>query len=312
VSGMGNHRKKRTLREEALPVFKNDCYETPPCATMALIRRHPKLNMARKILDPVAGRGAMAKVLETYAVKRYFGRRGIDGLVETGEKPTPRKVICSDLRTGEHIYGKQGIDFMTDTKFYSPERHRSVDCACFNPPFSPVGQANLGAKIIKRSLDFVVDGGSVYALQRVQFLEGSNRYKLIFKEEGLKSVGIFGNRLQFHPEGFTDHRLSGQACHAWFEFEVGYTGDPVLYWFEENLRQAYGDKGFLPQQVGVCSYCKFKRGSSECEPMLDFGKMDKHGKFPMARYLTDPETPDGDEKIGTIGYYCAGWMSMEV
>jgi hypothetical protein len=66
-------------------------------------------------------------------------------------------------------------------------------------------------------------------LLRLQFLEGINRYLLLFRCNPPKTVYVFSKRLTFQrPSLYLKN--SGMICYAWFVWEKGYTGRPQIDW----------------------------------------------------------------------------------
>ena len=238
---IGNDRKVRTEEEKASEVFQKDCYGTPPFATRAALMAEPELANAVIIVDPVSGRGYMAKEIEQFPRDASL---------------PPRIVIASDLRRGKHIYGQGGLDFLERNKRNS-YRRSSVDATCGNPPF------NLTCEIVERGIEITKPGGIVAMFQRTQLLESDGRYERLFKVGDLARVHPFVKRVNTYPEGQVDHRESGKMAFAWFVWIVGFRGVPEIHFIEESFED-YGKGALLPQEVGLCRACAFTRGKKGC------------------------------------------------
>lgn len=129
---VGNH--AAPLKER-----KDDCYETPPEATLALLRCEP---LPHRILEPCCGPGAIVKVLRAAG---HF-------------------VIAQDLVDYGCPDSKPRIDFLME--FRLPE----ADAIVTNPPFK------LAADFIRKGLDMCP---LVIILQRLMFVEGQGRSDII-------------------------------------------------------------------------------------------------------------------------------------
>ncbi|TNC10866.1 class I SAM-dependent methyltransferase [Methylobacterium terricola] len=142
------------------------------------------------VWEPACGDGAMA--------------RHLDAL------PGVEAVIATDLV--DRGYGAGGIDFL--------QTREVVDHVVTNPPFS------LAEPFIRHAL--ACSTGKVAMLLKLQFLEGVRREKL-FSETPLARVYVFRRRLAFSRNGEPVPR-KGMIAFAWFVWEHGYQGDPVLKW----------------------------------------------------------------------------------
>jgi hypothetical protein len=159
----------------------DDLYETPACATRALIRTGA-LNAFEFLFEPCAGRGAIARVL----------RAGGWG------------VLAHDLirysGADERIHS--GLDF------FKAERTYWVQAIVTNPPFRQADD------FIRKGLSL---GLPVIVLLRLMSLEGANRSDIL---QHLHHVFIGIERLpKFQREGWTGKRLTTEtAPFGWFIF----------------------------------------------------------------------------------------------
>lgn len=178
---VGNH--AAPLKER-----KDDCYETPPEATHALLRCEP---LPHRILEPCCGPGAIVKVLRAAG---HF-------------------VIAQDLVDYGCPDSKPRIDFLME--FRLPE----ADAIVTNPPFK------LSADFIRKGLDMCP---LVIILQRLMFLEGQSRSDIIdghlsrvhvFRNRlpVMTRLGWTGNRVG-----------SSMVPYAWFVFEREHSGPILM------------------------------------------------------------------------------------
>jgi len=173
-----------------------DFYPTPSKVIQELLDRE---SFDGNVWEPACGKGHISKELI---------KNGYD-------------VISTDLI--DRDYGKSGIDFLDDKKI---EEIGVQDNIITNPPF-------------KFSLQFVYQSKKVAKkkiamLGKTIFLEGVERYEM-FQDKGfpLKTIYQFSKRPTLIKEGLesTEH-LRGMIAYAWFVWERGYKGKPVIEWIK--------------------------------------------------------------------------------
>lgn len=65
---------------------------------------------------------------------------------------------------------------------------------------------------------------------KLQFLEGRAR-RLLFDTKQLKTIYVLSGRLSCAKNGaFNEYKAGSALCYAWFEFQKGFIGDPVIKW----------------------------------------------------------------------------------
>ena len=137
-----------------------------------------------------------------------------DGAISNVLKREGYRVISTDLNN--HGYGVVGLDFLMDGTTLQGD-------IVTNPPFS------LAEEFISRC---VKKGTRKFALlMKLQALEGQKRSRLL-EQSGLARVWVFRNRLKLTRNGVS-MKNGGMIAFAWFVFEHGYTGKPVIGWIEE-------------------------------------------------------------------------------
>ena len=168
-----------------------DYYATDPQAVEMLLTLEP---FAPVIWEPACGEGHISKVLAAHGYE----------------------VISTDL-----IYRGFGdpdpMDFLTET---FPDFEGDI---VTNPPYSA------GLEFVKRALETVRPGGKVAMFLKVQFLEGKRRGEL-FSKTPPRTVYISRSRLACAKNGDFTHTERAIA-YAWYVWEKGFTGDPVIKWF---------------------------------------------------------------------------------
>ena len=169
-----------------------DYYATDPKAVEMLLEME---TFAPVIWEPACGEGHISKVLQAYGYE----------------------VISTDL-----IYRGLGdpepMDFLTET---FPDFEGDI---ITNPPYSA------GLEFVTRALESVRPGGKVAMFLKVQFLEGKRRGEL-FSKTPPRTVYISRSRLACYKNGDLTTNPESAIAYAWYVWEKGFTGDPVIKWF---------------------------------------------------------------------------------
>lgn len=93
-----------------------------------------------------------------------------------------------------------------------------------NPPYK------YALEFVQTALNTVQPGRKVAMFLKLQFLEGKAR-KEFFQRFPPKTVYVSSSRLHCAPNGdFERHKDSNAIAYAWFVWERGFTGDPVIRW----------------------------------------------------------------------------------
>lgn len=175
----------------------NDLYETPACATHALLKTG-ELDNAKTIWEPCAGRGAIARIL-----------------IAAGHD-----VIASDLidYDGSDKYITSGIDFFVPLTPAYAATPSICSAIVTNPPFM------YADKFVRHAMNL---GLKTVVLLRLMALEGSGRSDLI--DNHLRRVWLGRERLPWmHRDGWTGARQTNSgAPFAWFVFEPEPSQEPI-------------------------------------------------------------------------------------
>jgi len=90
-----------------------------------------------------------------------------------------------------------------------------------NPPYK------YAKEFVEKALEISSDGVKIAMFLKLTFLEGTARYEM-FKKYPPKKIYVFSKRINCGKNGeFTG---SSAVCYAWFIWEKGYTGKPVVSW----------------------------------------------------------------------------------
>lgn len=170
---------------------ENDFYATHPDSTKALLQIEEIIYPA---LEPSCGEGHISKLLDPYKTKSF-------DLVDRG-------------------FGNVGIDFLTNN--FIGEYNTVIT----NPPF------NLFQEFVEKSL--TIAKKKVIMFGKLQALEGQKRATFLQKTP-LKTVYVFKKRQQPLRNGkendeITGKKMSSTMAFAWFVWEIGYEGEPIIKW----------------------------------------------------------------------------------
>ena len=169
-----------------------DYYATDPKAVEMLLELE---QFAPVIWEPACGEGHISKVLQAHGYQ----------------------VISTDL-----VYRGFGdpepLDFLKETL------DGFEGDIITNPPYST------GLEFVQRALESVRPGGKVAMFLKVQFLEGQKR-GAFFKDPPPRTVYISRSRLSCAKNGDFERFPDSAIAYAWYVWEKGFTGDPVIKWF---------------------------------------------------------------------------------
>lgn len=161
----------------------DDLYETPECATRALLR---EVCLPQRVWEPSAGRGAISRILR-----------------EAGHGVVAQDLVAHE---GADAGIASGVDFLMERA--APE---GVYTIVTNPPFK------LADKFIRHGLSL---GCDVIVLLRLMALEGASRSDIIDRHLMRVLAGI--ERLpMMHRDGWEGPKNSNSgAPFAWFQFSA--------------------------------------------------------------------------------------------
>lgn len=181
---------------------KDDFYATNPRAVQMLLDTVSFPSRGR-YLEPCVGQGHIANVIkQNYPESKLVA---ID-LIDRGY---PGTFVCDYL------------GWETDDVF---------DAIITNPPFS------LATEFIEKSMSLLIPGGLCAVFMKIQFLEGEKRKKLfdVYPPHWIyvfrKRMDVFANGEEINPR--TGKKWATTFCFAWFVWEKGYTGEPIIRWLD--------------------------------------------------------------------------------
>lgn len=92
-----------------------------------------------------------------------------------------------------------------------------------NPPYK------YALEFCNKALERISDGHKVAMFLKLTFLEGKKRREF-FNEYPPKTIYVFTTRVNCAKNGDFENAGSPAVCYAWFVWEKGFKGEPVIRW----------------------------------------------------------------------------------
>lgn len=92
-----------------------------------------------------------------------------------------------------------------------------------NPPYAQAKE------FVEHALDISQESVKVAMFLKLTFLEGAKR-KELFDKYPPKKIYVFRNRVDCWKNGIKPDKPSKAVCYAWFIWEKGFKGNPVIKW----------------------------------------------------------------------------------
>ena len=172
---------------------EDDYYATDPIAIDKLLDAGAEINA--NVWECACGEGHLAKKL----CDKGFAVYATD-LVDRG-------------------FGTSGVDFLKQTEIFEGD-------ILTNPPYK------FALDFVEKGLSLIEQGHKVFMLLKLTFLESKSR-KEFFEKCPPKCVYVFSERLLCAKNGDFKRMIEGggsAVCYAWFEFEKGFKGNPIIKW----------------------------------------------------------------------------------
>ena len=172
----------------------NDYYATDPVAVKVLLEEG-NVKLSPVVWECACGEGHLSEELKKHG---YI-------------------VHSTDLI--DRGYGAGGVDFLQ----WQGTFHGDI---ITNPPYS------MAEQFVRHALDIIDDGRKVFMFLKIQFLEGKSRRKLFDLKE-LKTVYVSSSRILCAKNAQFEAVKAGggsAVAYAWYEWEKGFNGDPVIKW----------------------------------------------------------------------------------
>ena len=184
---------------------ENDFYATNPKAVEMLLVNYGFNGTT--ILEPCVGQVHIANAINNF----YKNKKEITGL-DIVDRGYPNTIVQDFLK------------WETDKKF---------EGIITNPPYS------LAKEFVEKGMELLTDesentvNGQMAMFLKIQFLEGCKR-KEMYEKYPPKDIYVFRKRMATFNNGKeTDDngkKWATTMCHAWFIWEKGFKGEPVIRW----------------------------------------------------------------------------------
>lgn len=177
---------------------EDDYYATPYIATEMLL---DEVKFEGNFLEPCVGGGHIAEI-----IKKYYPNECVYGsdLVDRGY---PNTLVCDFLEY--NFFGNKFNNLVT------------------NPPYS------LAQEFLEKGMEVITDGGKIAMFLKIQFLEGAKRREMFLKYPP-KYIYVFSKRQNPWRNGSpVDEKgkpWASTMCFAWFIWEKGFNGEPIIRW----------------------------------------------------------------------------------
>lgn len=174
-----------------------DYYATPSESTKALL---DKIELYGDVLEPCVGGGHIAEVI---------------------------KEVFPEVKVHNYDLVDRGYENTIVADFLTYEFDRKFNHIVTNPPYS------LAQEFLEKWMEIVEDGGTISMFLKIQFLEGVKRSEM-FKKYPPKTINVFVKRQNPWRNGSpVDEKgkpWASTMCFAWFVWEKGYKGKPIIEW----------------------------------------------------------------------------------
>ena len=113
-------------------------------------------------------------------------------------------------------FGENGIDFLNSQTEWNGD-------IITNPPYK------YGKEFVEKAMELIPEGKKVAMFLKLTFLEGQKRRKM-FEKYPMKKVYVFSARKKCALNGDFNAKEGSAIAYAWFVWEIGYTGKPIIDW----------------------------------------------------------------------------------
>lgn len=143
-----------------------------------------------------------------------------DGALSKRMVELGKQVLSTDLIDRGYEYAASCVNFLEiDSKDFV-----FAGDIITNPPYRYI------TEFILKALELVKDGHKVAMFCKLTTLESQSRYDDIFSKYPPKTIYVFSKRVACYKNNDRSKYQSSAVCYAWFVWEKGFTGDPVIKW----------------------------------------------------------------------------------
>lgn len=148
---------------------------------------------------------------------RYSSRLAGGGHIAEVLKNHGYEVTCADIVRRDYEGQDYEADFLRDPLKWCGD-------IVTNPPYK------YAAEFVQHALDVIDEGRKVAMFLKLTFLEGEKRRGL-FEQNPPARIHVFTKRVNCALNGEAQFfNASSAVCYAWFVWDKGYKGKPVIDW----------------------------------------------------------------------------------
>ena len=133
-----------------------------------------------------------------------------------------KNVFSSDLIDRGYEDCRSGLNFLEIET--GPDKPVFEGDIITNPPYKYISE------FILKALELVQEGHKVAMFCKLTTLESQSRYDDIFSKYPPKTIYVFSKRIACYKNNDRSKYQSSAVCYAWFVWEKGFTGDPIIKW----------------------------------------------------------------------------------
>ena len=174
---------------------EHDYYATDPKAVEILLENE---QFAPYVWECACGEGHMSEILKKHGYK----------------------VKSSDI-INRGYQGTEIQDFL-EIKKEDIDHDFSRDIIT-NPPYK------YAKEFVEKALEISMDSTKIAMFLKLTFLEGKAR-KELFTKAPPKTIYVFSSRVKCAKNGDFESIGSSAVCYAWFVWEKGFSGNPIIKW----------------------------------------------------------------------------------
>lgn len=167
---------------------------------------------------------ALERFLDVYTLNKNVWEVAC-GLGDLSEvlKKRDYKVYSTDINNYGYKGQNRTINFLSNEVLPQPQEGLLECDILTNPPYTRA------LEFVKQALNVIEDGYNVVMFLRLQFLEGKAR-RSFFENNPPKYVYIFSDRIKCTNQNAPHSIGSSAICYAWFVWQKGFKGDPIIKW----------------------------------------------------------------------------------
>ena len=128
-------------------------------------------------------------------------------------------VYSTDLIDRGYTFGFSGIDFL---KIDKEKDGQFVGDIITNPPYKYI------TEFILKALELTNNKVAMFC--KLTTLESQSRYDDIWSKYPPKTIYVFSKRIACYKNNDRTSYQSSAVCYAWFIWEKGFTGEPIIRW----------------------------------------------------------------------------------